>query len=67
MDMLQSLTYDTKFEVLPVARIGGADYYYAVNKNRPDLLADLNMALSQIQDEDPYFNQKISEDRLYSD
>ncbi|MEE3398303.1 MAG: transporter substrate-binding domain-containing protein [Eubacterium sp.] len=60
------LTYDTKFEVLPVARIGGSDYYYAVNKNRPDLLADLNMALSQIQDEDPYYNQKISEDRLYN-
>lgn len=61
------LTYDTTYEVIPVARIGGSDYFYAVNKNRPDLLEDLNMALSQIQDEDPYYNHKISEDRLYND
>ncbi len=58
-------TYDTDQKVVPVFRIGGSDYYYAVNKSRPDLLAELNYALAEIQDEDPYFNQKISEDRLY--
>ncbi|SEF85271.1 diguanylate cyclase (GGDEF) domain-containing protein [Eubacterium ruminantium] len=59
-------TYDSEERIMPVFRIGGSDYYYAVNKDRPDLLAELNMALAEIQDEDPYFNQKISEDRLYS-
>ena len=59
-------TFDSEQKVIPVARIGGSDYYYAVNKNRPDLLAELNMALAEIQDEDPYFNQKISEERLYN-
>ena len=59
-------SFDTE-NVIPVSRIGGSDYYYAVNKNRPDLLADLNMALAEIQDEDPYFNQKVSEERLYSE
>ncbi|SEQ23341.1 diguanylate cyclase (GGDEF) domain-containing protein [Lachnospiraceae bacterium NE2001] len=59
--------FDTEKEVIPYCRIGGADYYYAVNKDRSDLLTELNMALSQIQDEDPYFNQKITDDRLYGD
>ena len=49
--------------ITPVVRIGGSDYFYAVNKDRPDLLADLNMALAGILDEDPYFNQKVSEQR----
>ena len=59
--------FDTEQEVIPYCRIGGSDYYYAVNKDRSDLLIELNMALSQIQDEDPYFNQKITDDRLYGD
>ena len=75
MDMLGSgeidgyatiYTYDYHRDVIPVSRIGGSDYYYAVNKNRPDLLDELNMAMAQIQDEDPYFNEKISQQRLYS-
>ena len=47
-------TFDSEQEVMPIARIGGSDYYYAVNKDRPDLLQELNMALAEIQDEDPY-------------
>jgi len=58
-------TFDSEQSVLPVFRIGGSDYYYTVNKDRPDLLADLNYALAAIQDEDPYFNQEITSDRLY--
>lgn len=57
-------SFDTE-NVIPISRIGGSDYYYAVNKNRPDLLADLNMALAEIQNEDPYFNQRVTEERLY--
>ena len=49
-----------------MCRMGSSDYYYAVNKNRPDLLAELNMALAGIQDEDPYFNQRLSQERLYN-
>ena len=58
-------TFSSEQKVMPVCRIGSSEYYYAVNKNRPDLLAELNMALAGIQDEDPYFNQKINEERLY--
>lgn len=52
--------------VMPVCRIGGSDYYYAVSKNRPDLLQELNSAMATIQDDDPYFNEKISQDRIYA-
>lgn len=45
--------------VVPVTKIGASDYYFAVNKNRPDLLAELNSTMSAIQDEDPYFNQRM--------
>ena len=59
-------TFDFKHDALPVSRIGGSDYYYAVNKKRPDLIEELNLAMAEIQDEDPYFNEKISKDRIYS-
>ena len=59
-------TLGSEKRVYPVCRVGESYFYYAVNKRRPDLLAELNMALSGIQDEDPYFNQKISEENHYN-
>ena len=59
-------TLGSEERVYPVCRVGESFFYYAVNKRRPDLLAELNMALSGIQDEDPYFNQKISEENHYN-
>ena len=46
---------------MPVYKIGSSDYYFAVNKNRPDLLEDLNMALGRIQDENRYYNLQLYE------
>lgn len=43
----------------PVFKIGASDYYFAVSVNRPDLLADLNSAMSRIQEENPYYNQQM--------
>ena len=59
-------TFNSERKVFPVCRIGSSEFYYAVAKDRPDLLAELNMALSGIEDEDPYFTQRINEERLYS-
>ncbi len=59
-------TFDSEWKVVPACRIGSSEYFYAVNKKRPDLLEELNMALAGIQDEDPYFNQQITEERLYT-
>lgn len=52
-------SFGSKEQITPVCTIGASEYYFAVNKKRPDLLADLNNALTEIQDEDPYYNQRI--------
>ena len=44
---------------VPVCRIGASDFYFAVSKARPELLTALNAAMSRIQEEDPYFNQRL--------
>lgn len=46
---------------VPVYKIGSSDYYFAVAKNRPDLLSDLNLAMSRIQDENHFFNTQMYE------
>ena len=58
-------SFGSEQKIVPVSRVGASDYYYAVNKSRPDLLAELNMALSGIQDEDPDFRHRISESNNY--
>ena len=42
--------------LVPVANIGYSDFYYCVSRSRPDLLAELNRAMREIQTIDPYFN-----------
>ncbi|MGN1405118.1 MAG: diguanylate cyclase domain-containing protein [Erysipelotrichaceae bacterium] len=42
---------------LPIVSIGSGDFYFGVNKKRPDLLNELNMALREIQTSDPYYNE----------
>ena len=59
-------TFGSKGKIVPACRIGSSDYYYAVNKNRPDILAELNYALAAIQAEDPYFNARLSDEQLYT-
>lgn len=50
--------------LFPVCKIGSSDYYFAVNKERPDLLVELNNALAAIQDEDPYISQRLLEEHM---
>ena len=42
-----------------IGKIGFSSYYVAVNKNRPDLLQDLNMAHSKILQADRFYNDRI--------
>ena len=44
---------------VPVYKIGSSDFFFAVNRNRPDLLGDLNHALNRIQVENRYYNQQM--------
>ena len=51
---------DTESAV-PVCKIGESDFFFALSKNRPDLLSALNAAMNRIQDEDHYYNQQMYE------
>ena len=44
---------------VPVCKVGSSDYYFAVARNRPDLLLELEGALNSIQDENRYYNQQL--------
>lgn len=42
---------------VPIVSIGYAEFYFGVNRERPDILEDLNRALREIQTTDPYYNE----------
>lgn len=46
--------------MIPIAKIGQSEYYLAVNKNRPDLLAELNTALDKLTSTTPYFTKTLA-------
>ena len=51
---------------VPICKIGASDFFFAVSKSRPDLLAELDAAMNQIQDENKYYNQQLHEKYLSS-
>ena len=51
---------------VPVFKVGSSDFYFAVNRNRPDLLMELDAALNMIQDEDKNYSQRLHEQFLSS-
>ena len=53
--------YGDPERLVPVCKIGSSDFYFAVSNDRADLLAELNVAMSRIQDENPYYNQRMFE------
>ncbi|MGN0662112.1 MAG: diguanylate cyclase domain-containing protein [Faecalibacterium sp.] len=44
---------------VPVVNIGFAEFYFGVSRARPDLLAELDYALREIQTADPYYNSVV--------
>ena len=51
--------YGSKGSIVPTYKIGSSDYFFVVNKERSDLLEELNGAMSSIQDEDRFYNQEL--------
>ncbi|MBQ3907380.1 MAG: transporter substrate-binding domain-containing protein [Lachnospiraceae bacterium] len=56
--------YGSPDTAIPIAKIGSSDFYFAVSKNRPDLLNELDSALNRIQDEDKYYDQQLHDKYL---
>ena len=44
---------------VPVCKVGESDFFFAVNKNRPDLLAELDDAMDRILGENRNYNQQL--------
>ena len=60
-------TFGTPETAVPVCKVGSSDFYFAVNKNRPDLAEELESAMNRIQDENKYYNQQLHDKYLKSD
>ena len=63
-DLDAYVTYDAQGErgrYIPVCKVGSSSIYFAVSKSRPDLAKELDAAMHQIQDENPYYNQQLFE------
>lgn len=53
-------TYGDTESITPLWKIGASDFYFAVAKGRQDLLAELDAALSRIQEENKFYSEQLS-------
>ena len=58
--------YSSPEKAVPVCKVGSSDFYFAVNKDRPELLSELDSALNSIQDENKYYDQQLHDKYLKS-
>ena len=49
---------------VPLCKIGSSDFFFAISKDRPDLLLELDAAMNRIQDENKYYNLQLHEKYL---
>ena len=54
MDSFGDVDYMT-----PLASVGSSEFYFAVSGSRPDLLSELEYAMSAIMEEDRYYTQRL--------
>ena len=52
--------YGGQDDAVPVFKVGSSDFFFAVNRERPDLLMELNAAMNRIQSENRYYTQQLS-------
>ena len=53
-------TYGDPNVAVPLWKIGSSDFYFAVSKNRAELLPELDAALNRIQDENKHYNEQLT-------
>ena len=62
MDMLVTLdTYGNSADVVPVCKIGQADSFFGINKQRPDIKRELDAAMNRILEENRDYNLQMAE------
>ncbi|MCR5087979.1 MAG: EAL domain-containing protein [Oscillospiraceae bacterium] len=62
IDVLVTLdAYGNSADVVPVCKIGSADSYFGIGKNRLDLKHELDAAMNRILDDNRNFNQELAE------
>ncbi len=54
-------TYGNTADVIPVWKVGYAESFFGINKERPDLKQDLDLAMSRLFEENRNFNQELTE------
>lgn len=54
-------TYGNSADVVPVWKVGFAESFFGINKNRPDLKQDLDVAMNQIVEDNRDFNQQLTD------
>ncbi len=62
IDVLVTLdTYGNSADVVPVCKIGSSDFYFGINRNRPDLKKELDIAMNRMLENNRDFNQQLTE------
>ena len=46
-------------DAMPMFYVGESDYYFTVPKSRPDIMAELDAAMTQILTSNPRYNDEI--------
>ena len=61
IDMLVTLdTYGNTTDIVPVCKVGSAESYFGINKKRPDLKQDLDVAMNRLLEDNRDFNQQMT-------
>ena len=54
-------TYGNSADVIPVCKIGFAESFFGINKNRPDLKQELDVAMNRLFEDNRDYNQQLTE------
>ncbi|MBR5110834.1 MAG: EAL domain-containing protein [Clostridia bacterium] len=61
IDALVTLdTYGNTADVLPVCKVGAASSFFGINKNRPDIKQELDVAMNRIMEDNRDFNEQMT-------
>ena len=54
-------TYGISADVVPVCKVGYAESYFGINKNRPDLKSEMDVAMNRLFEDNRDFNHELTD------